>query len=79
MTYHDDDEDDETDYSLRDEDDGDTVPCSHCGRDVYDEAEQCPYCGEYITDEGPAARSWPWWMWLGLAGALFVVLWWVVG
>jgi uncharacterized protein (DUF983 family) len=32
-----------------DEDVAETVPCPECGKPVYEEAEQCPYCGEYIT------------------------------
>ena len=78
MTF-DDDDDDEIDYSLRDEDDGDTIACPHCGQDVFDDAEQCPNCGMYLSEEDAPARRWPWWMWVGLAGALFVAWRWVVG
>ncbi|QDU63745.1 hypothetical protein Pan216_46260 [Planctomycetes bacterium Pan216] len=26
-----------------------TVTCPSCGREVYEDAEQCPICGDYIT------------------------------
>lgn len=26
------------------------LPCPECGKQVYEEAEQCPYCGSYIID-----------------------------
>jgi hypothetical protein len=31
-----------------DDDDSATVACPNCGRQVYEDAEQCPHCGEYI-------------------------------
>ena len=41
----------------------DTISCQNCGRDVYDDAPQCPYCGEYIvhdsgvwSNKSPATR-----------------------
>lgn len=78
MSYGD--EEDEIDEAFGDDGDVDTVPCSHCGREVYEDAVRCPYCGEYLTDGGGAVRrGWPWWMWLGLVGAGVVVWRWVVG
>jgi predicted nucleic acid-binding Zn ribbon protein len=61
-----------------DDDDG-TVECPYCGEAMFDDVEQCPHCGKYLSDEDAPRRRWPWWMWLGLAGALFVVWRWVVG
>jgi len=26
-----------------------TVPCPHCGEDIFDDADQCPYCQHYIS------------------------------
>lgn len=31
-----------------DADEDDTLPCPACGRQVYEDADQCPYCGEWI-------------------------------
>ena len=32
-----------------DEPDDYTVPCPHCGEDIYDDVEQCPFCRQYIS------------------------------
>ena len=32
-----------------DDDEVDLIPCSHCGAEIYEETEQCPICGEYVT------------------------------
>ena len=26
-----------------------SLACPHCGEQVYDDVEQCPYCGMYIS------------------------------
>jgi uncharacterized paraquat-inducible protein A len=41
------------------QDESDTVPCPHCGRDVYEDAERCPSCGQYLTrEDAPPRQSW---------------------
>ena len=51
------------------------VPCPKCGCDIYEEAEQCPLCGEYITHERPPLEGRPaWFLWLGLAGIIAVII-----
>jgi len=61
----------------QDEDDL-TVPCPHCGESVYDDAEQCPSCGHYLSRED-APRSRPTWFFLGLLLCLAVVLMGILG
>jgi RNA polymerase subunit RPABC4/transcription elongation factor Spt4 len=34
------------------DDDGHMVACPHCHEEVYEEAEKCPRCGQYILPEG---------------------------
>ncbi|HZZ74033.1 MAG TPA: hypothetical protein VFE24_17400 [Pirellulales bacterium] len=56
-----------------------TFPCPNCDRLIHEEAEQCPYCGEYILN---AARrrglSPPSLLFLaGLLACLLVTLMWV--
>ena len=49
-------------------DDGasETVPCPRCGADVYEDAEQCPACGDYVSPlRRPALARFRWW-WLAL-------------
>jgi zinc-ribbon domain len=42
----DDDEEDDLD-----DDDHSTITCPNCRKSVYDDVEQCPYCGHFISDE----------------------------
>jgi hypothetical protein len=76
--YDDDDwDDDDYDDDEFDEDDPDAwYECPLCGADVYEEADVCPACGDYIkpklvsrSDARPM-----WYVFLGLAGILAVVL-----
>jgi predicted nucleic acid-binding Zn ribbon protein len=61
MAYDDAEDDDLDDRELPDgsdqddDEDGsvDTVKCPSCGRQVYEGAQRCPYCGEYISREDP--------------------------
>jgi hypothetical protein len=73
------------DEELDDEDlvedaDGEMViPCPHCGEDVYDDAEQCPACGSWITGEERAWTGRPsWFVVLGVIVALLTILTWIV-
>ena len=70
-----DEEDDEPDDD--DEDDDRTVPCPHCRRPVFEDAEWCPNCSRYLSYED-APRRHPWWIVIGVLACLFVILGWVV-
>ena len=53
------------------DDDGpaETVSCPSCGADVYEDAEQCPTCGEWITSiHSPWQGRSTWWIVLGVLG-----------
>lgn len=58
-----------------DDDSAETAPCPECGAEVYEDAVQCPVCGNYITHQ---TRIWSgrpgWWVILGLLGVLAAVL-----
>jgi predicted nucleic acid-binding Zn ribbon protein len=78
--WKDDDDLDETedpDESDQDSDDdvSATVPCPNCGRDVYEDADQCPHCGEYITPSASPGR--PTWLIIAAILALLGVLFWL--
>ena len=63
------------DYDETDDDSTETVPCSQCGIDVYEDAVQCPNCGSYIdTNTSVWAGRPAWWIALGLLGLLAVIL-----
>jgi hypothetical protein len=70
------DRDDEFDDDWPDDEDDETpvVACPSCGSDVFDDAEWCPSCGDYITQTRSAwaNKSW-WWMVLGLLGIAAVI------
>jgi hypothetical protein len=60
-----------------DDDDSQTHPCPECGADVYEDAEQCPVCGNYlIRDTNPLRQSSRplAWLLLGLAGMAAVIV-----
>ena len=45
----------------------DTITCPVCQEDVYEEAPQCPRCGQYITaDDLRSIRKPMGWIWLAV-------------
>ncbi len=69
---------DDREYPDEDDlDDGstDTRVCPHCSADVYEDADQCPECGEYLMSD---TRVWSskslWWIALGLLGVVAAIL-----
>ena len=61
--------------------DGDeaTITCPCCKRQIHEDAQRCPYCENYISDEdSPPARK-PWWIILGTLLCLYIVYRWIVG
>lgn len=80
--WDDQEEDDELDNEYPDEPDDsdddeelDYERCQECGAEVYEEAEQCPYCDAYILHDHSvwSGRAW-WWKALGLLGILVLIL-----
>lgn len=69
---------DEDDYYDED-DESETVPCPDCGADVYEDAEQCPSCGQYIIAGATSTSAYVWkgrpiwWIVLGGLGILAVI------
>jgi hypothetical protein len=81
LTYQDDQDDasldeselpDEADVG-HDDDDVETEACPHCNRPVYEEAEVCPYCGNFISRARGPRRA-PLWIVVGTVICLIVVL-----
>ncbi|HUG93037.1 MAG TPA: hypothetical protein VML55_19510 [Planctomycetaceae bacterium] len=69
-----DDEWDDDDWPDDDES-AEVVPCPSCGGDVYEDAEQCPHCGQYVTHDRPPLEGKPvWFLLLGLAGIIAVIV-----
>ena len=59
------------------EDSDETVPCPYCEELVYDDAERCPSCGQYLSRQDAPTRR-PWWVILGVVLCLAVVAWWIL-
>ena len=82
MAYHDIDEEpwgEEESEEIADDDLSETLPCPECGHPVYEDAVQCPYCGDYISRSTSIWSGRPlWWIVLGLLGIL-AALWWLLG
>ena len=70
-------EDDDEWEDEPDDDGDDTNPCPYCKKDVYEGAEQCPSCGNYLSEED--ARSAPTWIIVGGLICLVIVIFWVRG
>lgn len=62
-------EEDEPDEG--DDDLANVACCAACGEKVYEDAEQCPHCGEYVVHSTSAFADRP--LWFCLLGVLGVV------
>ncbi|MHB8898447.1 MAG: zinc ribbon domain-containing protein [Thermoguttaceae bacterium] len=67
------------DWEYPDEEDdepSETRPCPHCSAEIYEDAELCPVCGQFIVSGGsnPWLGRSAWWILLGLLG-VGAVLW----
>jgi hypothetical protein len=72
------DEDDEWDEGPDDDDEDDTIPCPYCKKEIYEGAEQCPHCGQYISEEDAPLMK-PAWIVVGGLICLAIVVYWVWG
>jgi hypothetical protein len=69
---------DEDEEYVPDNDEGDaTTPCPHCNEPIHQESEQCPNCGQYISEEDAPPNRKPWWIVLGAILCLFAVYLWI--
>ncbi len=70
---------DDVDYGdgseVDDEYETETVTCSNCGAEVYEEAVACPVCGEYVgVNTHPFSDRPRWWITLGVLGVIATIL-----
>ena len=68
MPYNDYDPDDPDapqpmDVDRSDETADEAVPCPNCRRPIHEDAAVCPYCGEWLLDDSPAAQRSRGWFW----------------
>lgn len=80
--WDDEDRDDDNDAEFPDgvyaDDDEPTVPCPYCGQDLYEGADYCSRCENYISREDAPPDKKPVWLWVGLILALAAALMWVL-
>ena len=57
-----------------DPEDDATQECPYCGREVYDDAVQCPQCGNYLSKEDAPRSRMPLWIVLGFILAFLAML-----
>ena len=58
------------------DDDHDTIPCPHCRESIHEDAERCPYCEQYLSDEDAPAKPKPLWIVAAAVICLVLVLFW---
>lgn len=81
MTAWRDDPEPDLEESWDDEDasaDDDTIPCPVCGREVYDDAPQCPGCGHYLSAGDRLGPGKPRWILVTAIVCLALVAWWAL-
>ena len=54
-----------------------TVPCPYCRRQIHEESLRCPYCEQYISTVDAPRVPKPWWLVIGVAACLYVMLRWL--
>lgn len=79
MPRHTNDDDDDLPDGVYHDSDLATVPCPYCRKEILEDADRCPYCENYISDEDrPRDRKSNVWIVLMIL-ALLAALIWVVG
>jgi hypothetical protein len=53
------------------------MPCPYCGQSVYDDAERCPHCENYLSEEDAPAQR-PWWLLPGVLVCLLLAVGWAL-
>jgi predicted nucleic acid-binding Zn ribbon protein len=67
-------DDDELPDGVYHDDEPALVKCPHCGEEVYEEAQYCPKCENFISVESRASDAKPMWIWVCLILALLASL-----
>ena len=71
-------DDDETSWDEEAEDDDDyTIPCPWCKRSIHEDAERCPYCEHYISEEDAPPQRKPWWIIVGVLICFYLIYHWM--
>lgn len=60
-------------------DDDYTLPCPFCKRPIHEDAQRCPYCEHYISEEDRPPQRKAWWIVIGALVCLYVIYRWIRG
>ena len=59
--------------------DAELVRCPSCGRMIHEEAQQCPHCRWWISDDARAGAAsgitGKWWLWAAIAAIVALIAW----
>ncbi len=73
-------DDDLDDPEYDDEDDDEpTISCPFCREEVHEDAQRCPHCEHYLSEEDAPSASKPWWIVVGVVACLYMVYRWTFG
>jgi predicted nucleic acid-binding Zn ribbon protein len=53
---------DASDIDESDEDESETLACPICGKEVYQDVDVCPHCGNFIIPDAPRSRFRMWYL-----------------
>jgi DNA-directed RNA polymerase subunit RPC12/RpoP len=56
-----------------------TISCPYCGAEIHEDAQRCPYCENYISEEDSPPGRKPWWLLVGVLLCLYAVYRWIAG
>jgi hypothetical protein len=68
----------ESDRDDAEDQESETVPCPHCHRPVYEDADRCPHCGQYVLP-GHAGGRRGWWPIAAVAATAVLLAAWLLG
>jgi predicted nucleic acid-binding Zn ribbon protein len=55
-----------------------TAECPYCGEEIYEDANWCPYCTNYISHEDAPKQRKPGWLVAGVIVCLAIVTFWLI-
>lgn len=58
---------------------GETIPCPHCGQAIHEDAQRCPYCENWISEEDSTPERKPVWIIVTAVICLLLVMLWILG
>lgn len=73
-----DDEYDPDDAVGEERDEETTSACPFCGEEIYEDAEWCPHCEQYLSRESAPRPPRSGWIWVGLLACFAAVLFWIL-